>query len=289
MPVRKLLGLAPQIEPDGSFRPSKFALRVTTSPTTDYSKKHYTSYVGRRTKILVIATEQKNMTMANGKKFSTGNHPVETLVPMLHLREAGFEFEIATPTGAPVALEMWAFPSEDADVVALHNEYRSSFENPRSLGDVVASALDQPEKYAAAYLPGGHGAMLGLPEDRNVDTLLRWAHENDLFTISVCHGPAALLATTVDHQPFLYDGYKMAAFPHAVDRQTPMIGYMPGHMPWPMSERLEGHGATIINKKADDSVCLDRRLISGASPQAADALGELAATTLLEHAQKNNW
>jgi len=29
--------------------------------------------------------------MKNGKKFSTGNHPVEMLVPMLHFKKAGFE------------------------------------------------------------------------------------------------------------------------------------------------------------------------------------------------------
>lgn len=287
--MKSLLGLAPQVEPDGSFRPSKFALRAATSKTTDFSNKQYEPYTGKRSTILVIATEQKNMTMANGEKFSTGNHPVETLVPMLHLRNAGFDFEIATPTGAPVVLEMWAFPTEDKHVSALHDEYRSHFENPRSLSDVVATSLDEPGRYAAVYLPGGHGAMLGLPEDKNVDTILRWAHDNDLFTITVCHGPAALLATTVDGQDFLYDGYKMAVFPHSVDKQTPRIGYMPGHMPWPMSETLEKHGATITNKKADKSVCLDRKLISGASPQAADPVGELAATTLLEHARNNDW
>lgn len=285
--MKSLLGIAPQTEPDGSYRPSKVALRVATSSTTDFSNRDYDAYVGPRSKILVIATEQKNMTMANGKEFSTGNHPVEMLVPMLHLRKAGFDFEIATPTGAPVVLEMWAFPNEDEHVKAIHDEYRSAFANPKNLADVVATSLQNPEQYAAVYLPGGHGAMLGLPEDPNVNTVLRWAHEHDLFTISICHGPAALLATTIDGQDFLYDGYDMAVFPHGVDKQTPRIGYMPGHMPWPLSETLEKHGATMVNKKADKSVCLDRKLISGASPQAANALGELAATTLLAHAKSN--
>ena len=67
--------------------------------------------------MLVICTEQRNMTMANGKKFSTGNHPVETLVPMMHLRDAGFELEIVTPTGAPVQIEMWAMPRKDEAVM----------------------------------------------------------------------------------------------------------------------------------------------------------------------------
>ena len=52
-----------------------------------------------------------------------------------------------------------------------------------------------------------------------------------------------------------------------------------------LSGKLEEVGATVINKKADDTVCLDRRLITGASPQAANQLGELAAKTLLDHAK----
>ncbi len=287
--MKSLLGIAPQEEADGSFRPSKVALRMATSPTTEFSNPHYDKYEGSRSKILVIGTEQKNMTMANGKEFSTGNHPVEMLVPMLHLRKAGFDFEIATPTGAPVVLEMWAFPSEDRHVKALFDEFSDAFANPRSLADVVTNSLDDPQDYAAVYLPGGHGAMLGLPEDKNVDVILRWADENHLFTISICHGPAALLATTIGGQDFLYDGYKMAVFPHSADKQSPKIGYMPGQIPWPLSETLEAAGATMTNKKADNSVCIDRKLLSGASPQAAEPLGKLAAETLLAHAKKNRW
>ncbi len=97
--LKKLLGLAPKQESDGSYSPSKVALKLATQEKTDYKPVPYEPYTGKRTKILVICTEVKNMEMKNGKLFSTGNHPVETLVPMLHLKHAGFEFEIATPTG----------------------------------------------------------------------------------------------------------------------------------------------------------------------------------------------
>ncbi len=287
--MRSLLGIAPQQEPDGSYRPSKLAMKLGTSTTTDFSNREYEKYQGPRKKILVIATEQKNMTMANGKKFSTGNHPVEILVPMLHLRNAGFDLEIATPTGAPAVLEMWAFPTEDEHVNAIHKEFQTSMANPKSLADFVSTSLGNSEQYAAVFIPGGHGAVLGLPEDDNVATALNWANENDLFTITLCHGPAALLATTLNGREFLYKGYKLAVFPDSVDKQTPMIGYLPGKMPSLVSTKLEELGATLMNKKADDTVCLDRKLITGASPQAANPLGELAATTLLDHAKTNNW
>ena len=155
--VKSLLGIAPQLEPDGSYRPSKVALRLSTSKTTNFITPHYDRYHGPRSKILVIATERKNMTMANGKEFSTGNHPVEALVPMLHLRDAGFDLEIATPTGAPAIFEMWAFPSEDDNVNGIFEEFSANFATPRSLADFVATSLGNPERYAAVFVPGGHG------------------------------------------------------------------------------------------------------------------------------------
>ncbi len=279
---KSLLGIAPKLEPDGSFSPSKLALKLSTSDVTDYEPVSYSAYRGERSKILVIFTERKNMTMQNAKKFSTGNHPVEALLPMLHLKSAGFDFVIATPTGKPVVFEQWAMPHGDRAVVGLYEELKSSFEQPLSVSDVVGRFANETGSYAAVFVPGGHGAMLGIPEDPNVGGILRTAHENDLFTISLCHGPGSLLATTLNGGEFLYRGYNMCVFPDAVDKQTPMIGYMPGHMPWRLGEQLTKLGANLVNKKADDMCVVDRRLITGASPQAANALGKLAAKTLLE-------
>ena len=280
--LKKLLGIAPNLEADGSYSPSKLALKLATVDNTDFENVSYTKYHGSKSKILVIFTEQKNMKMQNGKLFSTGNHPVETLVPMLHLKNAGFDFEIATPTGKPVVLEMWAFPEKDEQVKSLYNAYKSSFERPKNLQDFAATSLSAQESYAAVFVPGGHGAMLGIPEDKNVRKILNWAHEKELFTITLCHGPAALLATTLNDQKFLYAGYNMAVFPHSVDKMTPKIGYLPGQVPWELSEKLASLGATIVNAKADKTVCLDRKLITGASPLAANELGKLAAETLLK-------
>lgn len=280
--LKKLLGIAPKLESDGSYSPSKVALKLGTSDTTDFKAISYPKYQGKKSKILVIFTEQKNMEMQNGKLFSTGNHPVEALVPMLHLKNAGFEFEIVTPTGKPVVFEMWAFPEKDEHVKGIYKHYQSRFEQPKSLQAFIDSSLSDSESYAAVFVPGGHGAMLGLPGDENVSTILNWAHEQELFMVTLCHGPAALLATTLNDQTFLYDGYNMAVFPDSVDKQTPMIGYLPGKMPSEVSEKLKGLGANLMNTKSDDTVCVDRKLITGASPLAADALGKLAAETLLE-------
>jgi len=74
--------------------------------------------------------------------------------------------------------------------------------------------------------------MLGLPDNKDLSKLIHWSHKKNLFMLAICHGPAALLAASLnnDKASFIYKGYKIAAFPDAVDKQTPMIGYMPGHI-----------------------------------------------------------
>ncbi len=281
--LRKLFKAAPTPTADGAFSPSPLALKLATSPTTEYDGGVYeTNVAGQNKRVLMVCTEERHMTMANGQKFSTGNHPVEMGLPMLHLLAAGFEIDVVTPTGGSAKIEEWAMPSGDAAVQSLFKDFAPKLEKPGSLSEFVKNDMAEAEDYVAIYLPGGHGAMLGLPSNHDLGQLLRWAHDKDIYTLAICHGPAALLAAK-DDQGFIYEGYEMAAFPDAVDKQTPMIGYMPGHMPWKFGEKLTELGVTIINKKADATCHVDRKLITGASPQAANAFGRLAATTLLQH------
>ena len=280
--LKKLFGIAPTLESDGSYSPSKLALKLGTVDKTDFEHISYDKYEGKKSKILVIFTDQKNMKMQNGKLFSTGNHPVEALVPMLHLKNAGFEFEIATISGKAAVFEMWAFPEKDEHVKAIYEEYKPNFEKPLKLQDFIDNSMKETASYAAVFVPGGHGSMLGIPENANVGKVLTWAHQNDLFTISLCHGPGSFLTTTLNKQKFLYEGYDMAVFPDSVDKMTPKIGYLPGQMPWGLSEKMKDLGVNVVNSKSDKTVCLDRKLITGASPLASNELGKLAAQTLLD-------
>ena len=182
-----------------------------------------------------------------------------------------------------MVFEMWAMPTKDAAVMSLYENLKRAFDAPASLTNIVNELPDGPGRYAAVFVPGGHGAMLGIPDDPNMGTVLRWAHSNSVFTVSICHGPGALLATALEGNDFLYSGYEMAVFPDAVDKKTPMIGYLPGHMPWQLCAKLEALGATIVNSKGDDSVCVDRTLITGASPAASQKLGVVATRVLLQH------
>ena len=282
--IKKLLRIAPKTESDGAFSPSPLALKLATKSKTDYDHTVYpNAYKGGKLKVMMVCSEERNMTMQNGKQFSTGNHPVEMMVPMLHLIQAGFDIDVYTLTGKSVKIEMWAMPKEDEAVNKIYQDFKAKFENPHSLNDFVENSMNEESPYIAVYIPGGHAAMLGLPESKDLERVILWAHAQDKHMLSICHGPAALLAANLsgEKDAFIYRGYKIAAFPDSVDKMTPLFGYMPGHMPWYFGEKLQALGVEIINKKVDGTCHQDRKLITGDSPAAANEFGKLAAEALL--------
>jgi molecular chaperone Hsp31 and glyoxalase 3 len=290
--AKETLGLQAQETEAGVYIPSKSSLKLTAPSKTNYDNTEYdTPYTGNK-KILMVCTEQQYMTMENGKKFDTGNHPVEMMVPLLHFKKAGFDVDVFTPTGESVKVEQWAMPEDDDDVKQVYAEYQSKLENPKSIAEFVKNDMADSDDYAAIFIPGGHGAMLGLPENKNLGELLRWGHENDLFTLAICHGPAALLSANLNgsdkadddksEREFIFKGYKMVAFPTGMDKQMPKIGYLPGTMPWYFGDKLEDLGVTISNKLATGNTHQDRKLISGDGPLAANEFGKLSANELLK-------
>ncbi|MGP5550814.1 glyoxalase III HchA [Psychrobacter namhaensis] len=291
--AKDTLGLQPQETNAGVYIPSKSSLKLAAPNKTNYDHTEYdTPYTGNK-KILMVCTEQQYMTMENGKKFETGNHPVEMMVPLLHFKKAGFNVDVFTPNGESVKVEQWAMPEEEDDVKQIYAEYQSKLENPKSIADFVKNDMADSDDYAAIFIPGGHGAMLGLPEDKSLGQLLRWSHDKDLFVLAICHGPAALLSANLSdvdtaskenetERDFIFKGYKMVAFPTAMDKQMPKIGYLPGTMPWYFGDKLEELGVTIDNKLASGQTHQDRKLISGDGPLAANEFGKLSAKELLK-------
>ncbi|WP_085727211.1 glyoxalase III HchA [Pseudomonas sp. R37(2017)] len=277
----------PTVDPaeDNAFFPSPYSLSQFTSPKSDLSGADYPDpYKGGRWKVLVIGADERYLLTDNGKMFSTGNHPVETLLPMYHLDKAGFAFDIATLSGNPVKFEFWAMPSEDAEVKGLYAKYRDQFKQPIKLAEVIDKALGDDSDYIGVFIPGGHGALIGLPESADVKKVLEWAAAKDKFVISLCHGPAALLAAGMgeNKDSYIFSGYKICAFPDDLDDKTPDIGYMPGHLTWRFGEQLTVLGFEIINKDISGAVHQDRKMLTGDSPLAGNALGKLAAAALLK-------
>lgn len=269
---------------DNAFFPSPYSLKEYTSPKTDFGGvQHPGAYTGGRWKVLLVATEERYVLMENGTMFSTGNHPVETLLPLHHVMETGFGVDVATISGYPAKLELWAMPREDEALLSTYEALKPKLKKPKRLSDVVEQELGPESPYLAVFIPGGHGAVVGLPDSRTVGRTLDWALANDKFIITLCHGPAALLAAALGKDESPFKGYSVCVFPDALDKGPNVeIGYLPGHLPWLVGDLLAKQGLTIRNDDMTGMIHRDRRLLSGDSPLASDALGRLAVEALLE-------
>ncbi|MDC4324711.1 protein deglycase HchA [Acinetobacter baumannii] len=274
----------PDLAEDNAFFPSPYSLSQYTSPKTDYDGTTYpTPYAGNK-KVLMIATDERYIQMQNGKFFSTGNHPVEMLLPMFHLDNAGFEIDIATLSGNPAKLEMWAMPKQEQVVLDTFQKYADKLKNPLKLADILENVVGENSPYAAVFIPGGHGVLAKIPHSLEVKKVLKWAVEQDKFIITLCHGPASLLAAAVDEQPenYIFKDYQICVFPDSLDKGANIdIGYMPGALPWLVGENLEKLGVKILNTSITGQCHRDRKLLTGDSPLASNNLGKLAAETLL--------
>lgn len=269
-----------------AFFPSEYSLSQYTSRRTDFDGVRFARpYAGGKYRVLMVATDERYLQMQNGRWFSTGNHPVETLLPMLHIHRAGFEIDVATISGNHAKFEMWAMPSEDAAVQEIYNEYLPRLDRPHCLADIVDEVTSPDSPYIAVFIPGGHGAFNRLPQSRELGRVLDWALANDRFIISLCHGPAALVAAAIDRPEaeFPFRGYELCVFPDALDEGPNIdIGYMPGRLPWLLAQRLEALGMKVVNTGISGQVHQDRRLLTGDSPLAGNRLGILAAEELLK-------
>ena len=74
----------PQVDiaEDNAFFPSEYSLSQYTSPVSDLDGVDYPKPYRGKHKILVIAADERYLPTDNGKLFSTGNHPIETLLPL---------------------------------------------------------------------------------------------------------------------------------------------------------------------------------------------------------------
>ncbi|MER5389350.1 glyoxalase III HchA [Saccharopolyspora sp. NPDC002686] len=273
---------------DNAFFPSPYSLSQYTSSKTNFAGvQHKGEYTGGKWKILMIAADERYLLLEDGKFFSTGNHPVEMLLPLHHLIEAGFEVDVATIGGNPAKLELWAMPHEDEAVQATYESLKPKLKQPKKLTEVVADELGADSDYLAVFIPGGHAAVIGLPESEAVQDTLDWALANDKFIITLCHGPAALLAASLGKQESPFKGYSVCVFPDALDEGPNLdIGYLPGRLRWLVADRLTKQGLTVLNDDMTGKTHQDRKLLTGDSPLASNDLGLLAAGALIEAVQE---
>ncbi|MFF0203793.1 type 1 glutamine amidotransferase domain-containing protein [Streptomyces sp. NPDC005017] len=229
-------------------------------------------------KILFVLTGATHWTLADGTQHPTGFWAEEAAAPYEAFKAAGHEIVVATPGGVVPTVDKGSLApevnggQENADKVAATLDSFTELHAPIRLEDA------RPEDFDAVFYPGGHGPMEDLAVDATSGRLLVDTLASGKPLAVVCHGPAALLAATLEDGSNAFAGYRVAAFTNAEETQAGLAE----KAKWLLETRLSEAGVDVrAGEPWAPNVVVDRNLVTGqnpasSAPLAAEVLKKLA-------------
>ena len=243
-------------------------------------------------KILVVASSQDQMELADKSIMNVGFFLNEFAVPTEYLAEQGYQIVLATPSGQMPVMDKNSndkkfFNGDDAARAKAVNFVNSL--SAISLKDAINNGLDQ---YDAVFVPGGHAPMTDLMQDKDLGTILRYFHEKQKPTAFICHGPVAMLSALPDPAAYrqalvshdvkgamaaakdwIYSGYEMTVLSDA--EEWPGEVAKGTEMPFHVEQALQIAGGKMrVDGMYGSHVVHDRELITGQNPASDIALAK---------------
>ncbi|KEY66399.1 hypothetical protein S7711_05833 [Stachybotrys chartarum IBT 7711] len=128
--------------------------------------------------------------------------------------------------------------------------------------------------FAGVFIPGGHAPLSDLGADKELGRILLHFHDRQKSTAAICHGPYAFLSTQQSGDgSFAYKGYKITSWSDAEEKvMETMLG---GELP-KVESALKDAGAEMVEgvKEKAGFINVDREVVSGGNPLAANSLGD---------------
>jgi putative intracellular protease/amidase len=203
---------------------------------------------------------------------ATGLWFEEFAVPFTKFRAAGYAVVVASPRGGDTPID--ARSLENYQPTAANESAKAALRGTKELDASITAT-----EFAAVFFPGGHGTMFDLPDNPQVQRLVREFAEADKVIASVCHGPACLVGVMVKDGAAFVKGRKVTAFTDSEERAV----QLDKAMPFLLESRLREQGASFV-PAADwaDNIVVDDKLVTGQNPQssgsAADAVIRLLSS-----------
>ncbi len=138
-------------------------------------------------KILIVTT-------SHDRFGEDGSHPTgvwleEFALPYLEFLNSQVEMTIASPKGGAMPIDPRSLPTPTQEQ-AWQSAIAAAMDTVK-LSDVSSTDFN------AIFLPGGHGPMFDLPDNLDLQRLLREFYEAGKIVSAVCHGPAGLVGATL--------------------------------------------------------------------------------------------
>lgn len=212
----------------------------------------------------------------------TGVFLTELAKPLQRLLDAGYEVTFASPSGKRPNID----PLSESLLVYFGNwisknkenklfqrmEQESNLGSPRPFSSFTDEELDT---FSGVFIPGGHAPIRDLGDNPDLGRIMLHFHNQHKPTAAICHGPLALLSTKYAPQSpgFAYKGYKLTSWSDAEEK---VVEKMQGGEIPKVESTLSAEGADMISTVGNKigSITVDREVVSGANPMAAEGLGK---------------
>lgn len=227
-------------------------------------------------KILIIMSAADAWERTDGSVYRTGYWAEEVAAPHEKFVRAGHTVEFASPGGVLQPLDRHSadpqVAGQDCARYVAHAEKAL-----REFGPLLKLEEVAVEDYAAVVIPGGHGPVVDLFQDRVLGRLLIAADGAGKLIGAVCHGPAALLSAIDPDGGWIFAGRSMAAF---TDEEERLFGTAQG-APWLLADRLRQMGAQHSQGPAYQQYNVrDGNLFTGQNPASSGAMAEAMIAAL---------
>lgn len=168
----------------------------------------------------------------------------------------------------------------------------NNLDSPRPFASFTDEEL---ASYAGVFIPGGHAPIRDLGDNPELGRIMWHFHnlrkptgvslhpisthprnidQENFTSAALCHGPLALLSTKyAPNSPgFAYEGYQLTSWSDAEER---LVERMQGGEIPKVESTLAAEGARMASTagKKLGGITIDREVVSGANPMAAEALG----------------
>lgn len=204
--------------------------------------------------ILIIVTSFSDM----GAGDHTGLWLEEFAVPYAEFRKQGYDITVASIKGGRAPVDPRSKPNPEQDKA--WRDAIAVLEHTETLASVDAS------RFAAVFVPGGHGTMFDLPDNPDTGKLLARFAADDKVIASVCHGPAIFVGAKLDNGSYLVAGKKLTSFTN----QEEQAAGLESKMPFLLETRLREQGAAFVAQTNwADHVEVDGKFITGQNPQSS--------------------
>ncbi|MGD0042266.1 MAG: type 1 glutamine amidotransferase domain-containing protein [Isosphaeraceae bacterium] len=218
---------------------------------------------------VLIVTTSCNMLAPD---HPTGLWLEEFAVPFTAFSEAGASIRVVSPKGGAVPIDPKTAPTEKD-----REKWPAALQALTSTGRLAEVAAD---RFDAVFIPGGHGPMVDLVNDQELQRLLAAFDRDGKMVAAVCHGPAALLNVRNAAGEPLVKGRKVTGFTNVEERLVMLHRVVHFLLENALKERGANFESALL--PFFSHVVRDENLITGQNPISSTKIAEELLAALEE-------